>query len=158
MNVPTMQPPQTTTAPPEPYAIVLQKGMKKFNGHIFIGDSALYFVCSKSGTALWDAVGAGVGGLVGGAISVIGDASGKKIGDAPDGPVTEEALRAAVEANPGSMVFEPSRINVIKQTLWTRLIRYDGQTYGARSGFPKPLRKELGPWTERHGVKQKGMG
>ena len=47
---------------------------------------------------------------------------------------------------------------LLAHTLWSRRIKANGQKYGVPSGFPKPLRKALGPWTQRHGVQAKGMG
>lgn len=138
------------------HPIVLQKGMKKLRGFMFVGGEALYFICSSKGSALWDAVGTGVGGLVGGAIKAAGNKASKENTGTDSGIQTEADLRDAVEKNPGSIIFEPNKIEMIKNTIWMRMIRYDGQRIGLPTGYPKDLVQELAPWIQRHGVKSKG--
>ena len=138
------------------HPITLQRGMKKFKGHMFVGDSALYFMCTGAGSAWWDVVGQGVGGLVGGVVKGIGAVREGAPGAAPDG-LTEDMLRDAAQQAPDSMVFEPAQIEVIKQTIWMRVLRANGERFGIPTGYSKPLRKELGPWAKRHGVQAKGM-
>lgn len=140
----------------EAHQITLQRGMKKLNGHLIVGDSALYFFCSNSGSAWWDAVGQSVGGLLGGVVKGIGAI---REGDAAPGPegFTEEMLREAIPNSPDNMIFEPANIEKISQTIWMRVFRANGQKFGVASGYSKPLRRELGPWAKRHGVKSKGM-
>ncbi len=139
----------------EAHQITLQRGMKKFKGHMIVGDSALYFLCSNSGSAWWDVVGQGVGGLVGGVVKGIG---AMREGEAAEPEaLTEDMLRDAVSKSPDSMIFEPANIEAISQTIWMRTLRANGEKFGVTTGYSKPLRKELGPWSKRHGVKAKGM-
>lgn len=130
--------------------------MKKFNGHMIVGDSALYFFCSTSGSAWWDAIGQSVGGLVGGVVRGIGAVREGDTGDGPEA-LTEEKLREAIQSSPDNMMFEPANIEKISQTMWMRVLRANGEKFGVASGYSKPLRRELGPWSKRHGVKSKGM-
>lgn len=135
-----------------PHEISLQVGMKLHKGHMFVGQHALYFVAGSSGSAIWSAAGDALGGVVGAVVSM----GGPKDVDGAHVPATEEAIHQAAIAS-GGMTFEPAKINIIKQTWLTRLIRYEGKVIGARSGFPKALRQEIGIWASKHGVATKGM-
>jgi hypothetical protein len=52
---------------------------------------------------------------------------------------------------------EPGQIEIIKETIWWRLIRWNGKKFGLPSGLGKPLKQALGPWAKHHGVKTKGL-
>ncbi len=146
------QPPLQPAPGLQPHAISLQVGLKLQKGHMFVGQHALYFVSSSAGSVVWSAAGQALGGAVGALISMGGpsDATGQP------STVTEQAVYEAAIAS-GGMVFEPAKINIIKQTWLTRLIRYEGKVIGARSGFPKELRREIGIWAGARGVATKGM-
>jgi hypothetical protein len=135
-----------------PYPLTLQEGMKRYHGHIFLGDERLYFVCSKKGGAWASAIGQGLGGIVGGAIAAAGQPTA---GAAPE-VVDESALEKAVAENDGSMIMEPSQIEEIKHTLWMRVIRWNGKRFGLPNGLAKPLKAALGDWARAHNVKTKG--
>lgn len=135
-----------------PHEMALQVGLTLMKGHMFVGQHALYFVPSSSGSAIWSAAGQALGGAVGALVSMGGpkDASGVP------GLVAEKAVYEACKASKGT-IFMPDRIHVIKQTWLTRYIRYEGRVYGARHGFPKELRQEIGVWATARGIKTKGM-
>jgi hypothetical protein len=139
--------------PMVPYPLTLQLGMKQFHGHVFLAPSRLYFVCSKQGGAWAQAIGQSVGGLIGGAIAAIGHV-GPGQGQAAIG---EAELQQAVEQNQGSIVMEATQITEIKETLWWRLIRWDGKKFGLPRGLGKELKAALGPWAKVHNVKTKGL-
>jgi len=147
--------PESSLAKAQPHQITLQKGMKKFKGFMFVGDSALYFICTSKGSALWDAVGTNLG-LVGGIIKGVGEGLTDKKTGANVEKITDSDLAEAAAKAPDSIVFEPGKIELITNTLWTRMIRWNGQKFGVPTGYPKALKKELGPWIQRHGVKAKG--
>ncbi len=137
-----------------PYPLTMQLGMKRFHGHVFLAPGKLYFVCSKMGGAWAAAIGQGLGGLVGAAIVA---AATPKPGEAP--PVIDEAaLQDAVARQEGSLVMEASKIEVIKHTLWWRLIKWDGKKFGLPNGLSKPLKVALGEWAKTHNVQTKGLG
>jgi hypothetical protein len=136
-----------------PYPLTIQQGMKRYHGHLFLGAERLYFVCSKQGGAWAAAIGQGLGGVVGAAIAT---AAAPKPGEAP--PVVDEStLEAAVAEHDGSLIMEPSEIEMIKHTLWMRLIRWNGKRYGLPNGMVKPLKIALGQWAKAHNVKTKGL-
>lgn len=137
-----------------PYPLTMQLGMKRFHGHMFITPNKLYFVCNKVGGAWAATIGQGLGGLVGAAIVA---AASPKPGEAPEA-VNEAALREAVEKNEGSFVMEPPQIEMVKHTLWWRLIKWNGKKFGLPNGMSKELRAALGEWTRMHNVKSKGLG
>ena len=137
-----------------PYPLSLQLGMKRFHGHIFLAPEKLYFVCSKMGGAWAAAIGQSLGGLVGGAIAA---AASPKPGEAPP-EFDEAALEKAVAENDGSMIMEAPKIEMIKHTMWLRLIRFDGKKYGLPNGLSKPLKAALGEWAKTNNVKTKGKG
>jgi hypothetical protein len=137
-----------------PYPLSLQLGMKRFHGHMFLARRRLFFVCSKQGGAWAATIGQGLGGLVGGAIAAAGSA---KPGEAP--PVVSEAeLEKAVAEHAGSLILDADRIEMIKQTMWMRLIKWDGKKFGLPNGLGKPLKAALGQWVLENNVKSKGLG
>lgn len=137
-----------------PYPLSMQLGMKRFHGHLFLAPERLYFVCSKQGGAWAAAIGQGLGGIVGGAIAAAGS---PKPGEAP--PVVDEAaLQQAVADNEGSLIMEAPQIEMIKHTLWLRLIRWNGKKFGLPNGLAKPLKIKLGQWAKEHNVQTKGLG
>jgi hypothetical protein len=137
-----------------PHPLSMQLGMKRFHGHLFLAPGRLYFVCSKQGGAWAAAIGQGLGGLVGGAIAA---ASTGGPGDAPE-EVSEAALEKAVQDNDGSLIMDAGKIEMIKHTMWMRLIKFDGKKFGLPNGLGKPLKAALGDWTKVHGVATKGLG
>ncbi|MDA8117912.1 MAG: hypothetical protein M0000_11160 [Actinomycetota bacterium] len=142
------------TADMTPYPLSMQLGMKRFHGHLFLAPERLYFVCSKQGGAWAAAIGQGLGGLVGGAIAA---AAAPKPGEAPT-VVDETALQQAVAENEGSLVMDATQIEMIKHTLWMRIIRWNGKRFGLPNGMGKPLKAALGQWAKEHSVKTKGLG
>lgn len=136
----------------EPYPLTMQTGMTRLHGHLFLAPGKLYFVCSKKGGAWAAAIGQSLGGVVGGAIAA---AASKKPGEAPDA-IDEASLEQAVAENDGSLIMDASRIEMIKHTLWMRMIRFDGKKFGLPNGLDKKLRAELGTWAQTHNVKTKG--
>jgi hypothetical protein len=138
----------------KPYPLSLQLGMKRFHGHLFLGPNRLYFVCQKQGGAWAAALGAGLGGAIGGAI--VGLASSGP-GQAPV-DVEEAHVAHAVATNEGSLIMEASQIEEIKETIWWRLIRWNGKKFGLPNGLGKPLKADLGQWAKYHNVKTKGLG
>jgi len=137
-----------------PYPLTLQEGMKRYHGHLFLGDQRLYFVCSKKGGAWAAAIGQGLGGVVGAAIAT---AASPRPGEPPPA-VDEPTLETAVAENDGSFIMEPAQIEEIKQTLWMRLIRWNGRKFGLPNGLGKPLKVALGQWAKSHDVRTKGLG
>jgi hypothetical protein len=137
-----------------PHPLTMQLGMKRFHGHVFVAPQKLYFVCTKQGGAWAAAIGQGLGGLVGAAIVA---AATPKPGEAPP-VITEEEIGKAVAEHEGSLIMEPSKIEVIKHTLWWRLIKFDGKKYGLPNGLSKPLKAALGEWTKANNVQSKGLG
>jgi hypothetical protein len=114
---------------------------------MFVGQRALYFVASSSGSFLWSAAGEVVGGGVGALIAQ----GGPKDPSTPPANVTEAQVHEAA-VNSGGMVLEPQKISLIKNGYVMKVIRYDGKRIPAPSGFPKELRKEMGVWAAAHGV------
>ncbi len=137
-----------------PYPLTLQLGMRRLHGHVFLAPGRMYFICSKIGGAWAAAIGQSIGGLVGAAISAVG---AKSAGDAP-AAVTEETLREAVAKNEGSMIMEAPQIEIIKYTMWWRLIRWNGKKFGMPNGLDKPLKAALAEWTKMNNVRTKGLG
>lgn len=136
-----------------PYPLTLQLGMKRFHGHVFLAPHRLYFVCGKQGGAWAAAIGQSLGGLVGGAI--VGLATPRP-GEAPQ-VVDEAMLQQAVATNDGSLIMEATQIEEIKQTIWWRLIRWNGKKFGLPHGLGKDLKTALGAWATHHNVKTKGL-
>lgn len=137
-----------------PYPLTLQLGMKRFHGHVFLAPQRLYFVCTKQGGAWAAAIGQGLGGAVG---ALIANAATSSPGAAPQ-MLDEATLQQAVAQHEGSLVMEASQIEEIKQTIWWRLIRWNGKKFGLPNGLGKPLKTDLGAWAKAHNVKTKGLG
>jgi hypothetical protein len=137
-----------------PYPLSLQLGMTRYHGHLFIAPWRLYFVCGKQGGVLLAAIGQSIGGAVGGLMIGLGT---KTPGEAPQ-VIDEGMLVQAVAANPGSFIMEPAKIQLIKQSIWRRTIRYDGKVYGLTHGLDKDIKAELGGWCKHHSVPHKGLG
>lgn len=142
------------TADLTPYPLSMQLGMKRYHGHLFLAPERLYFVCSKQGGAWAAAIGQGIGGLAGAAIAA---AAAPKPGEAPT-VMDEAALQQAVAEHDGSLVMDASQIEIIKHTLWMRVIRWNGKRFGLPNGMAKPLKAALGTWAKAHNVKTKGLG
>src|SRR5262245_45735568 len=136
-----------------PYPLTLQLGMKRFHGHVFLAPTRLYFVCSKQGGAWAAAIGQGLGGAIGGAIAAMAQPT---VGQGA-AAVDEAQLQQAVSQNAGSMIMEAGKTEEIKETIWWRLIRFDGKKYGLPRGLGKPLKLELGKWATANNVKTKGL-
>jgi hypothetical protein len=136
-----------------PYPLTLQLGMKRFHGHVFLAPNRLYFVCSKKGGAWASAIGQTVGGAIGGAIASVLQPTP---GAAPQ-VIDEHQLQQAVAQNEGSMIMDAAKIEVIKETMWLRLIRFDGKKFGLPEGLGKPLKQELGKWAAANNVTTKGL-
>ena len=139
--------------PMTPYPLTLQLGMKRFHGHVFLAPNRLYFVCTKTGGAWAAAIGQGLGGAIGGAIA----AGFQPTAGAAPTVVDEGQLQQAVAQNEGSMIMDAAKIEEIKETIWWRLIRFDGKKFGLPRGLGKPLKQELGKWAAAHNVKTKGL-
>lgn len=137
-----------------PYNLSIQSGMKRFHGHVFLGENRLYFICTAKGGAWAAAIGQGMGGLIGGAIAGAIQPSAGQAGVAYD----ENQLMQAVAQNEGSLIMEARDIQEIKVTIWWRLIKWQGKKYGLPSGMGKDLKQALGYWTQKNGVAQKGLG
>jgi hypothetical protein len=58
---------------------------------------------------------------------------------------------------PGSVVMDAPQIQMIKQTIWMRLIRANGQRFGLPHGLGGDLKAALGPWARQHAVKTVGF-
>ncbi len=136
-----------------PYPLSMQLGMKRFHGHLFLAPGRLYFVCSKQGGAWAAALGQGLGGLVGGAIAA---AASKSPGEAPE--IDEAELEKAVAENDGSQIMEAGQIEIIKHTMWLRLIKWNGKKFGLPNGLTRDLQAALGEWAKTHDVQTKGKG
>jgi hypothetical protein len=126
--------------------------MKRYHGHMFVAPNRLYFICTAQGGAWAAAIGQGLGGAVGGLIAAAGSKTPGQAGAALD----EQQLAAAAAENAGSLVMEPAQIEEIKETIWWRLIRWNGKKLGLPNGLGKPLKAELGPWARANNVKTKG--
>lgn len=136
-----------------PFPISMQLGMKRFHGHMFLAPTRLYFVCTAKGGAWAQAIGQGLGGLVGGAIA---GAFQPGVGQA-NAAVDEGQLQAAVAQNEGSLIMEAHDIKEIKCTIWWRLIKWQDKKFGLPSGLSKDLKRELSLWTAANRVTQKGL-
>jgi len=136
-----------------PYPFTMQSGMKRLHGHLFLAPQRLYFVCTKQGGAWAAAIGQSLGGVLGHGLAALMQ---PKPGEAP--PVIDEAaLQRAVAENDGSLIMEASQIEEIKETIWWRLVRWNGKKFGLPNGIDKQLRPALGAWAREHGVKTKGL-
>jgi hypothetical protein len=131
----------------------MQLRMTRFHGHMFLAAGRLYFICEKEGGAWMAAIGQGLGGAIGGAL----------VGLAASGPgqapmvYDEGTLWNAATTMKGSLIMDAPQITQIKETLFWRLIRFGGNTYGLPRGLGKELKAALGPWAKYHNVKTKGF-
>jgi hypothetical protein len=143
-------------APPPglvPYSLTMQLKMKRYYGHLFLAANRLYFVCDKQGGAWAAAIGQGLGGAIGGAIVALGTAGPAEVPPFVDEPTVQQVMTQ----RPGSFVLEASQISMIKQTVFWRLIKWNGMTIGLPQGMSKQLRAALGPWADYHKVPHKGF-
>lgn len=135
------------------YPLSMQLGMKRMHGHMYLAPGRLYFLCVKQGGAWLAVAGAAVGGAVGGALAGLATSGA---GTAPQ--VFDEAtLHQWATQMPGSIVMEAPQIQEIKQTIWWRLIRANGQKFGLPHGLGGDLKAALGPWARHHQVKTVGF-
>jgi hypothetical protein len=135
------------------YPLSMQLGMKRMHGHMYLAPGRLYFLCVKQGGAWLAVAGAAVGGAVGGALAGLATSGA---GAAPQ--VFDEAtLHQFAAQMPGSVVMEAPEIKEIKQTIWWRLIRANGQKFGLPHGLGGDLKAALGPWARQHQVKTVGF-
>ncbi len=135
------------------YPLSMQLGMQRMHGHLFLAPNRLYFLCVKQGGAWLAVAGQALGGAVGGAL--MGLASS---GTAAAPAIFDEAtLHRYAQQMPGSMVLEAPQIQEIKQTLFWRLIRANGQKFGLPRGLGPDLKAAIGPWARYHQVKTTGF-
>ena len=135
------------------YPLSMQLGMKRMHGHMYLAPGRLYFLCVKQGGAWLAVAGAAVGGAVGGALMGLATSGA---GAAPQ--VFDEAtLHQWASQMPGSVVMDAQQIQMIKQTIWMRLIRANGQRFGLPHGLGGDLKAALGPWARQHAVKTVGF-
>ncbi|HET9990264.1 MAG TPA: hypothetical protein VFQ65_17155 [Kofleriaceae bacterium] len=135
------------------YPLSMQLGMNRMHGHLFLAPGRLYFLCVKQGGAWLAVAGAALGGAVGGALAGLATSGA---GAAPQ--VFDEAtLHRYATQMPGSVVMEAPQIQEIKQTIWWRLIRANGQKFGLPHGLGGDLKAALGPWARHHQVKTVGF-
>lgn len=135
------------------YPLSMQLGMKRMHGHMYLAPGRLYFLCVKQGGAWLAVAGAAVGGAVGGALMGLATSGA---GSAPQ--VFDEAtLHQWATQMPGSVVMDAPQIQMIKQTIWMRLIRANGQRFGLPHGLGGDLKAALGPWARQHAVKTVGF-
>ena len=135
------------------FPLSMQLGMTRFHGHMFLAPGRIYFLCVKQGGAWLAVAGAALGGAVGGALMGIA-ASG--VSGAPQ--IYDEAtLHQYAAQMPGSVVWEASQIQSIKQTIWMRVIRANGQRFGLPQGLGSDLKAAIGPWARQHQVKTIGF-
>lgn len=131
----------------------MQRGMTRLTGQLFVSPTHIYFVCESQKGGLVAAIGKGVGGLIGGAISALGTPTPAQMANGYD----EATVSQATQHAPGSLVMAPHQIRGIKDTFWTHAIWFDGQTYALPGGLSKACKAELGPWCQAHGVTHAGL-
>lgn len=136
-----------------PYPIIMQRGITRLTGHMFLTPMRLYFLCQSQAGGLAVALGRGLGGLAGAAIAGLAAPTPGQAAPAFD----EAMLIHAVSATPGSLVMEPSRISKIKCTIWWRAIWFEGKTYALPDGLSRDLKRELGLWCHANNVKSAGL-
>jgi len=135
------------------YPLSMQLGMQRMHGHMYLVPGRLYFLCVKQGGAWLAVAGAAVGGAVGGALMGLATSNA---GSAPQ--IFDEAtLHSYAAQMPGSIVMEAPHIQEIKQTIFWRLIRANGQRFGLPQGLGGDLKAALGPWARAHQVKTTGF-
>ena len=136
-----------------PYPIVMQRGITRLTGHMFLTPVRLYFICQSQAGGLAVALGRGLGGLAGAAIASLAAPIPGQAAPAFD----ENMLMHAVTVQQGSLVMEPARISKIKCTIWWRGIWFDGKTYALPDGLARDLKRELGLWCHANNVKNAGL-
>lgn len=136
------------------HTLKLQKGFDTFLGKLIVADNALYFLCASKGSGLLESVGGGIGGIAGGVLQALADSN--NYGELP-ADVSEKDLPNIVAQMPGSMVFEPGKIELLKDTWLQKMIKVGGNKYFVTPGFSKELRAELAPWAKKHNVQVKGF-
>jgi len=135
------------------YPLSMQLGMQRRHGHMFLVPGRLYFLCVKEGGAWLAVAGAAVGGAIGGALAGLATSGA---GTAPQ--IFDEAtLHRYAAQMPGSLVMEAPQIQEIRQTIFWRLIRANGQKFGLPHGLGGDLKAALGPWARAHQVKTVGF-
>jgi len=150
---PPPPPPPQAQAPIRAYPLIMQRGLKRLTGQMFVAPTRLYFICESQKGGMAVAIGRGLGGLIGGAIA----AAGAPVPGQGAASIDEATLWQAVQDNPGSMVIEPAKLKAIKYTNWTRGIFYDGTTYALRELLDKELEYALAAWTVANNVVAKGL-
>ncbi len=136
-----------------PYPLAVQLGMTRYYGHVFLAPGRLFFVCTQQGGAWLQAIGQGLGGALGGALMA---AAAPSPGSAPT-VVDPDVLLRAVHDHPGSLIMEAPQITEIKQTLFWRLIRWNGKRLGLPQGLGRELKPAIGEWARYHGVRTTGF-
>lgn len=134
------------------YPLVMQERFTRYNGHLFLAPTRLYFICDKKGGAIAAAIGQQFG-LLG---AVVGHLMQPKPGEAPRA-VDEAMLHHAVQTAEGSMVMEAPQITKIRYTMWQRGIWWNGHTLALPKGLTKELSRELGLWSAANSVDAKGL-
>ncbi len=146
-------PPYAGSAPLGPFPIIMQRGMTRLTGQLFVSQTRLFFICESQKGGFAMALGKGLGGLVGAAISVFGTPTPGQAAPVFDEPT----LFRAVQEREGSLVMEPQQIKQIKHTMWTRGIWFNGKTYALPEGLEKELKPALGRWCQANNVKFAGL-
>lgn len=146
-------PPYAGSAPLGPFPIIMQRGMTRLTGQLFVSQTRLFFICESQKGGLAMAIGKGLGGLIGGAIAAFGTPTPGQAAPVFDEPT----LFRAVQEREGSLVMEPQQIKQIKHTMWTRGIWFNGKTYALPEGLEKELKPELGHWCQANNVKSAGL-
>ncbi|MBA3396430.1 MAG: hypothetical protein H0T89_27615 [Deltaproteobacteria bacterium] len=145
--------PYAGSAPLGPFPIIMQRGMTRLTGQLFVSQTRLFFICESQKGGLAMAIGKGLGGLIGGAIAAFGTPTPGQAAPVFDEPT----LFRAVQEREGSLVMEPQQIKQIKHTMWTRGIWFNGKTYALPEGLEKELKPELGRWCQANNVKSAGL-
>ena len=139
-------------APIEPFPLIMQRGMTRLTGQMFIAPQRLIFICVSNKGGLAVAIGKGLGGIVGGIVAAAGAP-----GAGQGAPTDEATLLQQVSQHEGSLVMDPQQIKAIKDTFWTHAIWFQGKTYALPNGFPKLVKPMLGQWCNANNVKHAGL-
>ena len=136
------------------YSLGLQfGGTKRLHGQVVLAPGRIYFICTAKSSGLVAALGQAIGGLAGGLIAAT---TARSTGQAFE--VDEVELQRLVADNPGSLVLEATDIFMIKDTKFTRLIKWRHYPrIGLFQGLSPQLKAALGHWAECHGVQTKGF-
>ncbi len=132
----------------EPFPLVMNRGMTRLTGQMFVAPQRLIFICVSNKGGLAVAIGKGLGGIVGGLVAAA-VVNGPGQGAATD----EQSLMLLVPQHEGSLVMEPQQISKIKCTMWTRGIWFNGKTYALTDGLPKTAKPILSGWCQANNVK-----